>query len=185
MAALNSVFMQTVPGDAINGTSAGTDTLLIRGGIFLICLAIFVFGCGLAWRKIPALRALIPAFQPGESSLEARMAEKKKQRESEALALAETAQADPPVANRIAPPDLSKRPFTANSTRPISLVPLPKPEPEALPLANELASSDKRIAAALADGTPGALIHSASDLDGSIHHAPIMIVQREDETPES
>jgi len=180
MGAINSVLMQTVPGDAINSNSAGTDTLLIRGGLFLVCLAIFVFGCGLAWRKIPALRALIPAFKPGESSLEARLSEKKKQRESEALALAEPAQADSPIANRVAPPDLSKRPFTTNSIRPISLVPLSKPEPAALPLASELTSSDNRIAAALADGTPGALIHSASDLDGSLHRAPIIIVRRDD-----
>lgn len=178
MPLINSVLMQTLPSDTISDSQAGSDTLLIRAGIFLVCLLIFVFACGFAWRKVPALRALIPAFKPGESSLEARLREKRERQEAEALQRAAAVQANPTT---VAPPNLSKRPLTSQPQ--ITLAHVSKSEAQALPLASELYSSDKRIEAALADGTPGALVHSASDLDGSIHHAPIMIVQRGDDEP--
>lgn len=166
------LWLQTVPGDAISSSNDGTSTLLIRGGIFLLLMLIFIFACGYAWRKIPALRALIPEFKPGHSSLEARLQER------EASQAAEPKAGNSALATAVAPPDLSKRPLTNAG---LTLTPVNRPKLEARPLDNEIFSSETRLEAALADGTPGSLVSTASDLDGSIHHAPIVIVQRTDD----
>lgn len=170
------IFSQVVPGDAISSDSSGGWNLVVRGGVFIVILLIFVFVCGYAWRKIPALRALIPEFRPGHSSLEARIREKR-QREAAELQTRLERVPKTPVAPDAATPAQSSL-LTSNL---IALTPLAKPETEEEAALAQIYGSDRRVETAIADGTPGAVVHAASDLAGSIHHAPIVIVKREDD----
>lgn len=172
-----SIFAQTVPGDTIPSDSTGGFNLMIRAAIFIVILLAFVLVCGYAWRKIPALRALIPEFRPGHSSLEVRMREKREREAAEAQ-LDQKPKILPTLATQnLATPTKT----TIMTTNLIAMTQLAKPETEEEAAIAQVYSSDKRVETAIADGTPGAVVRTASDLAGSIHHAPIIIVQREDE----
>ncbi len=122
--------------------------MLVRIGIFLIFLLVFVFVCGYAWRTLPGLRAILPNVE---------------KRVSEPITL------NLPDSDEDLPsPSPSVESYSSiSTTEPVKMVP-PQPEFE----------KDK-LASAIVDGRPGAVIQAASDLQG-LPASPIVIVRRED-----
>lgn len=71
-------FLGPIAGGVPLPTSSNDGTfgpMVVRIGLFLLFLLIFVFACGWAWRNVPALRRIIPPPVPPqpEETTEARL----------------------------------------------------------------------------------------------------------------
>lgn len=174
MAGTTAILFQTgMP----SSNSAELGDLMLRAFIFLVILLIFVLLCGVAWRTIPALRAIARVQEPEKRLAPVRVASPTTQ-EPEDSAF------DPEAS-----PLTFARPVALTEPEEKSVAPLQnKPNPRPLPAEflhdyearGEGGAVHNDLEAAIADGRPGTVIRAASDLNGVTSNSPIVIVRRED-----
>ncbi len=82
-------------GEPLGSSSDGIADLMARGLLFLLCLLMFVLLCGIAWRKIPALRKIVPQPEEANELLKAKQPEFKPSRVINLMQVDKPAKSEP------------------------------------------------------------------------------------------
>jgi hypothetical protein len=158
------LFSIVLAGEPLASSQEGNTATVLRMMLFMLALVMFVLLAGLAWRTLPFLRKIIPTPQEVE--------------ERERLEAEKTAATARP-----------KRTINLTQLEPLQVTPTIAESTTESPADDtalgEAGAVVNNLEVALADARPGAVINAASDLSGVGTNSPIVIVNREDSSPQN
>jgi hypothetical protein len=188
------LFSVQLASETLQTSQNGLGDLMGRVGLFLLALLVFCALCGLAWRKIPALRNIVPSPQMVQE-MEAEEAAKAAQNPPKpvrtinlAVLQEKTVKVEAePVLEQPEPAEALTLENPATEQTPEAVTPevsknrLERTVSEDdLAYVGEGAALYSSLEAAIADGRPGSVVKAASDINGLGSTTPIVIVKREE-----